>query len=84
MALWPICLLIFFENMKFFDSWVDSMMYGRHSIIWLYLGFIGAVCFALILAFKVAPKIPLFISVPIAVVVWPIFGWFAWKHFILK
>jgi hypothetical protein len=81
MALCPIVFLIFFGNPKPFDSWVDSMMYGHHSIIWLYLGFIGMVCIALIIGFKVAPKISLFVSAPIAVVMWLIFGWFSWTHF---
>jgi hypothetical protein len=82
MALWPISLLIFFLNRKFFDSWVDSMIYGRHSIVWFYLAFIGAVCFALLIAFKVAPKIPLYLSIPVAIAAWPIFLWFAWTHLI--
>jgi hypothetical protein len=78
MALFPILFLIFLMNAKLVDSWVDSIL--RSSVAWLYLGFIGGVCFALLIAFKVAPKIPLIISVPIAVVAWPIFLWFAWTH----
>ena len=82
MALWPVSLLIFFGNGKTFDGWVDSMMYGRHSIIWLYLAIISVVCVALVIGFKVAPKIPLAVSIPVAVVMWPLFLWFAWTHLI--
>lgn len=80
MALLPISFLILLKNDKLFGSWVDSMLNGQHSIAWLYLGFIGGVCLALVIAFKVAPKTPLFISVPIAVVAWPAILWFAWTR----
>lgn len=82
MAFIPIFFLVFFANMKSFGSWVDSMMYGHHSIVWLYLsafiliGGIGGILFA------VGPKTPLFVSVPVAVVMWPILLWFVWKHLI--
>ena len=78
MALLPILSLIFIKNAKLVDSWVDSML--RSSVAWLYLGFIGGVCVALLIAFKVAPKIPLFLSVPIAVVAWPVLLWIGWTH----
>jgi hypothetical protein len=78
MALFPICFLIFLKNAKLVDSWVDSIL--RSSVAWLYLGFIGGVCLALLIAFKVAPKIPLIVSVPIAFVAWPVFLWFAWTR----
>jgi len=81
MALCPIAFLIFFGNVNYFESWVDSMIYGHHSIIWFYMAFIGVVCFAVFIMPKVASKIPLFISIPIAVVMWLIFGWFSWTHF---
>ena len=80
MALFPISFLILSENIKLVDSWMDSIL--RNSVAWLYVGFIGGVCFALLIAFKVAPKIPLIVSVPIAVVAWPVFLWFAWTHVI--
>ena len=80
MALSPIFFLIFFGRRKSFDSWVDSMMYGRHSIIWFYLAFIGTVCFALVIGYKVAPKIPLFVSIPMAIMAWVIFISCGWTH----
>jgi len=78
MALFPISSLILLKNNKLVDSWVDSMLHS--SVAWLYLAFVGGVCFALFIAFKVAPKIPLIASVPIAFVAWPVFLWFAWTH----
>jgi hypothetical protein len=78
MALFPILFLIFLQNIKLFDSWINSMLHN--SVAWLYLAFIGGVCFALLIAFKVAPKTPLIVSVPIAVVAWPLFLWFACSH----
>jgi magnesium-transporting ATPase (P-type) len=81
MVFCPIAFLVLFGNRKYFDSWVDSMMYGHHSIIWFYLAFIGIVCLAVFIMPKIAQKIPLFISVPVAVAMWLIFGWFSWTHF---
>jgi len=78
MALFPISFLILLRNVKLVDSWVDSMLHS--SVAWLYLAFISGVCFALLIAFKVAPKIPLIVSVPIAFVAWPVFLWFAWTR----
>jgi hypothetical protein len=78
MAIFPISFLIFLKNDKAVDSCVELML--RSSVAWLYLCFIGGVCFALLIAFKIAPKIPLIISVPIAVVAWPVFLWFAWTR----
>jgi hypothetical protein len=63
MALCPIVFLIFFGSAEFFESWVDSMIYGHHSIIWLYLGFIGAVCFWTFYPYEGrAESAPVFIS----------------------
>jgi len=78
MAIFPISFLILLKNIKLVDSWMDSIL--RSSVAWLYLGFIGGVCFALLIAFKVAPKIPLVVSVPVALVAWPVFLWFAWMR----
>ena len=79
-ALFPIAGLFFFGNLKYFDSWVDSMIYGHHSIIWFYLAFTGIVCLAVFFFPVIAQKIPLFISVPPAIVAWPIFLWYGWNH----
>jgi hypothetical protein len=78
MALFPISFLILFKNIRLVDSWMNSLL--RSSVAWLYFGFIGGVCFALFIALKVAPKIPLLVSVPIALVAWPVFLWFAWTR----
>jgi hypothetical protein len=78
MALFPILFLIFLGNAKLVDSCLESML--RSSVAWLYLVFIGGVCLALLIAFKVAPKIPLIVSVPTAFVAWLAFLWFAWTR----
>jgi hypothetical protein len=80
MAFIPIFFLIFLENMKSFDAVVNSTIDGRHSLVWLYLGvfiLVGGIGGAL---FAIAPKTPLYVSVPIAVVMWPVLGWFFWTH----
>jgi hypothetical protein len=76
MALWPIFLLVGISSAKSFWGWMDS------HIVWQYAAFIGIACFGVFIAFKVAPKIPLYVSIPIAVIMWPILGWFVWKHLI--
>jgi hypothetical protein len=82
MALWPMSMLIFMRCSKPFGGWVDSMMYGHHSIIWLYLAFIGVVCFAIFIALKIAPKISLAVSIPTAAIMWPVLLWYAWTKLI--
>jgi hypothetical protein len=82
MAFIPAFFLVFMANRKSFGKVVDSMMYGQHSIIWLYLGvfiLIGGIGGSLIV---IGPKTPLSVSVPIAIVMWVIFGWYAWTYLI--
>jgi hypothetical protein len=66
-----------------FDAMVDSMMYGRHWMGWFYLGYIVLLGYGVFFAIKVAPKVPLFISIPIAMVSWPILAWVVWKHHLI-
>jgi hypothetical protein len=79
MAVLPIFFLIFMGNYKSFDAALNSMIAGRHSIIWLYVGTFVLVGGIGGLLFVIAPKTPLFVSVPIAIVMWPILGWFIWN-----
>lgn len=80
MVLFPIGFYILLKNTKSLDAWMNSMMYGRHSIAWLYVAWIGVACLGVFIMLKIGPKIPLFISVPIAVVAWPTFLWWGWTR----
>lgn len=82
MVLVPTLSLVAFRKWRAFDGWLNSMMYGRHSIIWFYLTVIGAGCCGIFALSIIAPKIPLRISVPTAILMWIAFGWYAWRHLI--
>ncbi len=47
----------------------NPMTSERHSIIWLYVAYIGVVCSGAFTLFFLAPKIPTFITIPLAVAV---------------
>src|SRR5690348_3943057 len=60
-AFFPIFLVIFATN-KSIHSFIDSA--ERHSVIWLYVGFIGTALLGVLVLFKIAPKVPVQISIP--------------------
>ena|ERR1017187_434446 len=70
MALWPLLLAFMMSRTESFGEMVDSMIYGRRWMGWFYLGFIALVGGGIFFAVKIAPKIPLFVSIPIAIVSW--------------
>jgi hypothetical protein len=79
MIIIPAIFLAVVVGHKYFDKAVNSMMYGRHSITWLYVGFfVLAGGIGLILPI-VGPKISLRASIPVAVLLWAILAWYAWK-----
>jgi hypothetical protein len=80
MALWPLFLAFMMSHTESFGAMVDSMMYGHHWMGWFYLGSIVLLGSGVFFAIKVAPKVPLFISIPIAIVSWPILAWVVWTH----
>ena len=80
MALLPAFFAVVMTHTQSFDAMVDSMMYGHVWMGWFYLGFIAVVGGGVWFAIKVAPKIPLYVSVPVAMVTWPILAWFLWRH----
>ena len=80
MALWPLVLALMTNHTDSFGAMVDSMMYGRHWMGWLYLGYMALIGSALFFAIKIAPKIPLLVSVPAAVASWLFLAWTVWTH----
>jgi hypothetical protein len=78
MVLWPFIMTLMMGHTDSFGAMVDSMMYGRHWIGWLYLGYMALIGSALFFAIKIAPKIPLQISVPAAVISWLFLAWTVW------
>ena len=76
----PAFFTLVMSNDKYLDEMVDSMMYGHVWMGWFYVGWIALIGGGVIFAIKVAPKIPLSISVPSAVASWLVLAWFVWKH----
>lgn len=76
----PALFLAVAVSHKCFDKAVDSMMYGHHSIVWLYLGFFVVAGGVGGILFVIGPKTPLFISAPVAVLLWAILAWYTWNH----
>jgi len=58
---------------------VMTERFGQYSLIPLCLVFLGATYYVIYISIKIAPKIPLSISVPIAVITWSVFAWRLWK-----
>ena len=54
MALCPVASLDFFSNTERFGRWVDSMIYGRHAMIWFYLVIFGVVFITVVIQYKIA------------------------------
>jgi hypothetical protein len=40
----------------------------HHSVVWLYVGFIGGGLLYFLCLFKIGPKVPLYFSIPVAIV----------------
>ena len=75
MAILPLTGIFISRYSKSFDPLLDSFMYGHRSMLWFYLGFIlFAGCMGVFMT-VIVPKIPLFVSVPIAIVSWLTIAW---------
>ena len=79
LALVPICGLLVAHQHQKFDQWVNSMIYGRHSILWFYLAYIGIVCGLVFILFRFAPRVPLWASVPVAIIGWLVMAARIWS-----
>ena len=75
----PIVMLLFVSNNSI-HSFLDSAANGRRSVIWLYVGFIGFVLIAIYGWLKIGPKVPLYFSIPIAIVAWIYCIWLLGFH----
>jgi hypothetical protein len=75
----PIVMLIFVNNSSI-GSFLDSTTNGQRSMVWLYIFLIGSVMACAICWLMIGPKVPLFISVPIAIVAWILCAWFLGFH----
>jgi hypothetical protein len=71
----PLLMLLIMTNTKSFDSIVDALMYGRCSMLWFYIGYIAVISGGVLLGIFIAPRIPLFVSVPLAVMSWGALAW---------
>ena len=78
MALFPASTVVLVEY-KPIESFLDSA-----ASIWLWLGFVIFVSLGVWSWFKVAPRVPLSVSIPFAVVAWSVCLWLGWTHSPLK
>jgi len=78
-ACMPIFMLVIASNNSI-HSFLDSAADGRHSVIWLYVGFFGIILIAIICWFKIGPKVPLYVSIPVAIVAWIYCIWLLGFH----
>lgn len=76
-ACFPIFMLAFGGN-AFFASFLDVA--GRHSNIWLYVGFIGFALLSALGLIKIGPKVPLYFSVPTSLTAWTYCIWLVGFH----
>jgi quinol-cytochrome oxidoreductase complex cytochrome b subunit len=65
----PIFMVIFTTNSSI-HSFIDSVTERRRSVVWFYMAFIGFVLLGVFGWIKIGPKIPLYISIPAAIVAW--------------
>jgi hypothetical protein len=80
MVLWPLFFAFMTSHTESFGAMVDSMTYGHLWMGWFYIGFITLIGSAVVFLIKVAPKIPLFVSGPLAAASWLVLFWVVWKH----
>jgi hypothetical protein len=70
----------FFVSSNSIHSFVNSAGDGRHSVVWLYVGFIGIVLISIFCWLKIGPKVPLYVSIPVAIVAWIYCIWLLGFH----
>jgi hypothetical protein len=78
-ACFPIVLLTFASNSSV-HSFLDTAGDARHSIVWLYVGFIGLVLIGALGMVKIGPKVPLYFSIPTAIAAWVYCVWLLGFH----
>lgn len=76
-ACFPICMLAFGGNPSF-PSILDVA--DRYSTIWLYVGFIGFAMIGAAVLMKIGPKVPLYLSIPVALTAWIYTVWLVGFH----
>jgi hypothetical protein len=76
MALLPIGMTV--VQFKTFNSLVDSLIH--RSVVWLWLAVVLVICVGVLAWFNVGPKVPLFVSIPLAAVMWPVCIWLGTHH----
>ena len=80
MVLFPAAMALMLTHTQKVDAYVDSMTTGRHWIGWLYISFMAVIGGAAVFGLTVAPKIPLSVTVPAAVLSWLTMGWVIWTR----
>ncbi len=75
MTLVPLLGISVSRYSKSIDALADSFMYVQRSMLWFYLGFIAFAVVAGVFITVIAPKIPLFVSAPMAIASWLALAW---------
>jgi multidrug transporter EmrE-like cation transporter len=56
----------------------NSIQNGRYFGIWLGIGFVFIVTIGVFIFPKIARRTPLFVSIPVAIIAWPVYAWLFW------
>lgn len=84
LAFIPFFMMLPFKGSKRLDWLLDTMIYNRPNAIWLELGFavagLGSIFIGVVFFFKIAPRIPLPVSVPITVALWLVMARMIWTQ----
>jgi hypothetical protein len=75
MVLFPSAMILIACKAKSLDPLINFLMYGHYPLILLYVGYIALITAVVLFAIFVAPKIPLFVSAPLAVISWAAIIW---------
>jgi len=84
LAFIPFFMMLTFKGSKRMDGLLDTMIYNRPNALWLELGCaiagLGCIFVGVVFFLKLAPRIPLTISVPITAALWLVMGWMIWTQ----
>lgn len=77
MAVLPAFVALFFGWLSL--SMTIAEKHGRFSLILLYVALLCVSYYVIAVSLRIAPKTPLSVSVPIAIVTWASVAWMIWK-----
>jgi len=80
-AILPVALVTFMRTLELIPN---TFYNSGYATVLLWAGFVILVSIAVFVSIKITPKIHLSVSIPIAVITWPVCLWYAVNHWVLK